>query len=250
MTTARLPHRPRVHGARAFALAVVLLAAAGCDSTRGQITVWTRAGDAITGIVERSDATTLVVRDAAGARHEIRRADVAAMAAVGAGGSIPAPTLSRPAPVAARRTIAVPAGTPLSVTLGAAVASATARTGDGIEAALAAPLVAEGVTLAPAGSRLFGAVTGARPAGAEGTPARLALRFDRLQIGTGSVAIDAAVIERRGRVVQRGNRVVGALGSIVGRRPKTTAVDFALAAGTPLDVALASPLIVEVAATP
>jgi hypothetical protein len=85
---------------------------------------------------------------------------------------------------AATRQIVVPAGTALEARLDTTIASQTSRVEDVVRATLTAPLVIEGADVAPAGSELFGTVTGAREAGRVKGRAELGIQFEQLRAGT------------------------------------------------------------------
>ena len=91
---------------------------------------------------------------------------------------------SRPA----LREVTVPARSTLDAQLDTSVASDTSSAEEPIQATLMAPLVAEGVTLAPIGSTLLGTVTSVRESGRVRGRAEIGLRFNRLR--TGAVTYD------------------------------------------------------------
>jgi hypothetical protein len=79
------------------------------------------------------------------------------------------------------REVIVPVGAGLDVRLEAPIASDTSQVEDMVRATLAEPFVADGVTIAPAGSTLIGTVTGVRESGRVRGRAELGVRFNRLQ---------------------------------------------------------------------
>ena len=88
----------------------------------------------------------------------------------------------------ALREVIVRRGSTLGARLDTGVASDASRVEEPIRATLAAPLVADSVTIAPAGSTLLGIVTSVRQSGRVRGRAEIGLRFDRLQ--TGAVTYD------------------------------------------------------------
>jgi hypothetical protein len=95
------------------------------------------------------------------------------------------------------RDVVLPAGTTLPVALDTAVGSDTSRSEDSVSAHLTKPVVVEGVTALPEGTRVSGVVTDATRAGKVQGTSRLALRFhslspaqsdERYEIQTSTVA--------------------------------------------------------------
>jgi hypothetical protein len=239
----------RVAVVAAALVSAAMLIATGCGRADPQLTIWIKSGQVVAGTMVRSDASTIVLRDGAGMLHEIPRERIAVIATSGAPATAATPAAAAP-PVtppadAGRRTITAPAGSAWPAALRTALASATAQPGMRVEAVLGSPLVVDGEEVAPAGATVAGTVTGVRRGGAAGVPAHLILQFDQVQGGGGPLAIETRRIQRQGRLVRRGNRVVGALGSIVGRRQTEVGADFSLPAGTRLEVVLAAPLTIE-----
>ena len=79
------------------------------------------------------------------------------------------------------REATVPAGSTLDAQLGTSLASDTSSVEQTVEATLTVPLLAEGVTVAPAGSTLVGTVTSVRESGRVRGRAEIALQFTRLR---------------------------------------------------------------------
>lgn len=104
-------------------------------------------------------------------------------------------TLPEPA-----RVRVVPAGTPLVITLGGTVSSATSRVAEAVHGTLAEPVVIDGVTAIPAGVALDGVVTKAVPSGAVQGRGALILRFTTLRLADGvrAVAVPYARSARSG----------------------------------------------------
>ena len=93
-----------------------------------------------------------------------------------------------------RRTVIVPAKTSFDVRLATAVASESDRTEDPVLASLAAPVIIDGVSVAPTASVLLGNVVVATES-ARGSDAReIVLRFDRLRVGPTTYDIHTALI--------------------------------------------------------
>jgi hypothetical protein len=174
------------------------------------------------------------------------------------------------AAAAAPRVVTVPAGSRLEVTLETAVASNTNSVEDPVRATLIAPLVVDGVTVAPRGSVLLGAITGVRESGRVRGRAELGMRFNRLQTeavtydirtaplqwtAEGTKGEDAAKIgigAAAGAVIGgiAGGGKGAAVGSAIGAGGGSAVVlatrgeEIHLGAGTTLRVALTEPLAV------
>jgi len=76
----------------------------------------------------------------------------------------------------------IPAGTPVTVRLRAAIASATAKSGDTFEAVLVEPIVVNGQTLSERGAPVTGRVMEARAAGRSASPGYLRLALSSLSV--------------------------------------------------------------------
>jgi type IV secretory pathway VirB10-like protein len=184
-------------------------------------------------------------REAAVARREtapvapVRRAPVHRAPAV----SRPPARDPEPAPVPVRRsaTLTVPAGTSLAAELLGGLSSATAQAGDAVSARLTDDVLAEGELAIPAGSTLRGSVTEAQGLGRVGGRSRLALRFDRVELPSGTEVPLYATWQRLGRNETRrdaatiGGSTVG--GAVLGRvirdrdhRDRNTAIGAAVGA--------------------
>lgn len=92
-----------------------------------------------------------------------------------------------------RRTFIVPANTALDVRLATVVASEIDRTEDPVLASLAAPLIVDGVHVAPVASVLLGKVM-VENASATAGARDFALRFTRLRVGATTYDIRTAPI--------------------------------------------------------
>jgi len=83
------------------------------------------------------------------------------------------------------REVTIPAGTTLPIVLDTAIASDTSRPEQAVVAHLARPIALHGETVLPAGSRVSGVVTDAKPSGRVKGLAHVAVRFDSLTPGGG-----------------------------------------------------------------
>jgi hypothetical protein len=106
-----------------------------------------------------------------------------------------------PAPRPAREItrVTVPAGTTLTAEVTDGASSATAQVGDSVSARVAADVYAGGVLAIPAGSRLSGTVTDAQGLRRVGGRARLAVRFDSVELPNGTNAPIYAAWTAQGR---------------------------------------------------
>jgi hypothetical protein len=82
-----------------------------------------------------------------------------------------------------RRTVVVPAKTSLDIRLATSVASESNRKEDPVLASLAAPVIVDGVNVAPAASVLLGNISIANELPNTDGPRDLLLCFDRLRVG-------------------------------------------------------------------
>ncbi len=140
------------------------------------------------------------------------------------------------------RLMTVPAGTRISVRLAATVSSASATPGQRLEGELAAPLVAGGAVVAPAGTAVQATVETAVPSGRLARPARLALDLTSVRIADQWVAVTTSSVERTGathtthdtRFIAGGAAVGALVGQLLGGNHNTTLRGAALgaAAGT------------------
>jgi hypothetical protein len=89
--------------------------------------------------------------------------------------------------------VTVPAGTAFAVELTRGVSSATAQVGDDVEARVSEDVYAAGKVAIPAGSLVHGTVSDVHGVGRVGGQARLAVRFDGIELPSGStVPLDAS----------------------------------------------------------
>ncbi len=93
-----------------------------------------------------------------------------------------------------RRTVVVPAKTSLDVRLATAVASERNRREDPVLASLAAPVIVDGVSVAPAASVLLGNLIVETDSTRGGDAREISVRFDRLRVGPTTYDIHTALI--------------------------------------------------------
>jgi hypothetical protein len=177
-----LMHRFRVLGSLIAAAGV----AAGCQGSPKleelpsgtSVTIETQDGRLVTGKLAAVEPETVLLTQQQGdGRIRVTRTEIA---------EVQTPDEEEDDP--SFRQVSVPAGTTLTVSLETAVGSDTSRAEDPVRGTLTAPLVVEGVTVAPRGSVLLGSVTGARQSGRVRGRAEVGVRFDRLQ--TSAVTYD------------------------------------------------------------
>ena len=175
-------------------------------------------------------------------------------------------------PPAQFRELTIPAGTRLSLTLTSSVASDTSKVEDVVRAALAKPVVIDGVEGLPKGAELVGSVTEAERSGRVKGRASVAFRFQRLtawdeihDIQTARIAREAASTKKEdatkvgigagaGALIGAiaGGGKGAAIGSAVGAGAGTGAVmatrgdEVSLPAGTTVTATLQEPLTVRV----
>lgn len=168
--------------------------------------------------------------------------------------------------------VTVPAGTTLALTLDGQLASDLSRVEDAVRARVERPVTIHGVVAIPTGSMVHGTVTTAEAAGKVRGRARLAFRFDELDIDNERHAIrsDTVSYEAEGTKADDAKKVgigagAGALiggllggkkgagaGALIGGGAGTTMVlttagdEVELRSGTPVEVSLAQPLILVV----
>ena len=115
----------------------------------------------------------------------------------------------------------MPAGRELVLSLVTTVSSETSAADEPVAATLARPLVVDGRTVVPAGSRLSGEVTGVRRAGRRRGHAQVGLKFTRLDVRGRAYDLDVAQI-----------------------LPQATGREVRLPAGSVLRTTLRAPLVV------
>lgn len=246
---------------RVWCLALAALASVMACRSSDRITVWRHDGTVIVGHLERADAQVLTIRDESGVVHEVLRSTIATMAtaderadegaaaesASGAGATGARERGADALPPRGRRAT-LNAGTTLLVALEGELSTETTKRGDVVSAHVVRPLEEGGREIVPARALVEGTVTSVRRPGKDGTAARIALSFNTLRRDAADkpYALIADPITRDGVVTKPDvNKVVGALGAIVGRRPKPVAESLMLEAGAEFDVVLREPLTLE-----
>jgi hypothetical protein len=118
------------------------------------------------------------------------------------------------------RTITVPAGTSLAVSVLSNLGSKTSQVEDLVKGSLAKPLVIDGITAVPQGAEVRGVVSDAKASGRVKGKASLGIAFDRLvvhgethQIQTAPVVLEAQ--DKKSDDVKKGGLGAG-LGAVVG----------------------------------
>lgn len=149
-----------------------------------------------------------------------------------------APRSTRPTealPATASRTAAVPVGTQFDVSTVTPMDTRTSQAGDKIEGRLVAPIVQDGVTIAPEGAILRGEITAVQAASkskAEEDKASLSFVFTSIETVDGEKPLHATVTNAEGKLVAGGtgkrdaliiggSTVAGAvLGKVLGKDTK------------------------------
>ena len=124
-----------------------------------------------------------------------------------------------------RETVA-PSGTTLELALSAAIGSDSSNVDDKVDAVLRAPVIINGESILEAGAVAHGTVTEATPSEKAEGRGRLSLRFDAIQLGTRTVAIqttpmhwEASGITRKPAADSRGGKR-GMFGKLVDKTKK------------------------------
>ena len=180
----------------------------------------------------------------------------------------PAPKPAPPPPPAFRE-VTIPAGTSLSVSVLSNLASNTSKVEDVVKAALAKPLVIDGVTAVPQGAEIRGVVSDAKQSGRVKGKASIGLAFDRIvvrgethQIETAPVVLEAQ--DKKSDDVKKGGigaglgavvggiagggtgaaigAVAGGAGAVLGTKGR----EIEVPAGTVVDVLMQSPLTLRI----
>lgn len=154
-----------------------------------------------------------------------------------------------PARSAAVREITLPAGTRLPIVLDTAVGSDISRIEQPVNAHLSRPVVIDGTTVLPEGTRVTGVVTDATRSGRVKGRAHVAVRFDtlipvghdeRYQIDTSAVGRTAPSTKKKDAMEIGGGAAGGALiGAIVGGK-KGAAIGTAAGGGAGTAVVLST----------
>ena len=179
----------------------------------------------------------------------------------------PRPVAPRPEPQYAE--VTVPAGTTLSLMLDSTLASDVSEVEDPVRARIARPVMVDGMPAIPQGSMVFGTVTTVDASGKVTGRARLAFRFDQLDVDsvryeirsdTVSYTADSTRTEDAKKVgigagvgalvggLLGGKRGAGA-GAAIGGGAGTAVVlttageEVRLRPGTPVEASLAQPLV-------
>lgn len=169
------------------------------------------------------------------------------------------------------RLVSVPADTRLRLTLLTALASDTSAVEDPVSARLTAPVVIDGETVVPEGSRVGGVVTYAQASGKVKGRAGLTVRFRTLTIGSRTYDITSEPLRREAQGTKAkdarnigigagagaviggivGGRKGAGIGAVVGGAGGTGVVlatagqEVRLPAGTEVSTRLDAPLVVE-----
>ncbi len=193
------------------------------------------------------------------------------------GGTVPASASSRDAAATDVREVTVPAGTVLPLVLDTTVSSATSRVEEAVHGHLTKPIVVEGVTAVPTGSRVSGVVTDATRSGRVKGLAHVSVRFEtlapagaerRYTIHTSAVSRTAESTKKKDAAEigapAAGGALIGALlggkkgalvGGAVGAGGGTAVVmstrgkEVSLPKGTALSLKLTEPVNIEIVAS-
>jgi hypothetical protein len=150
---------------------------------------------------------------------------------------------------AAPQAIVIPAGTPVHFKLLQTINTASAKAGEHVPAALTAPIVVGGRTVANAGAPAVVRIRRAEASGRIGGSAHLAFSLSSITLANGSrVAVHTTSYAREGRAHVKHNAeyiatagVLGALaGQAVGHDRKTTEKGAAIGAGVGIGAAAAT----------
>ena len=114
----------------------------------------------------------------------------------------------------------LPAGTHVTVRLGSALSSATAKPGEAWVGTLARDIIVNGRTIAKAGTPVRGTVVSAKPSGRLKDPGVLSLRLTSISVNGTPTAIRTAAVTRQGESHKKSNatKIGGgaAAGAVIG----------------------------------
>jgi hypothetical protein len=147
------------------------------------------------------------------------------------------------------QTIVVPSGTSIHFELRKTVSTATAKAGESVPAALTAPVVVDGRTVASAGSAAVVHISEAESSGRIGGSAKLTFSLSSITLANGTrVDVRTSSYSREGRAHVKHNAtyiggaaIAGALaGQAIGHDRKTTEKGAAIGAGVGIGAAAAT----------
>jgi hypothetical protein len=135
----------------------------------------------------------------------------------------------------------IPAGTPITIRLQAAISSATSQAGDTFEAVLDEPIILQGGTVITRSSALTGRVVAAKASGRLHDPGYLKLTLTTISILGKSLPLQcSSIFEKGGSHVKRRN--LAAIGGGAGSAYATGSKDVGFAAGRRLTFRLTQSL--------
>src|SRR5262245_36842695 len=146
-----------------------------------------------------------------------------------------------------RREVTIPSGTTLPITLDTSVGSNTSRVEQSVSAHLTRPIVLNGKTVLPAGTRVSGIVTDATRSGKVKGRAHVSVRFDsltaeneRYRIETAAIVRTAAATKKKDALESGAPAAGGAIiGAIAGGK-KGAAIGTAVGGGAGTAVVLST----------
>jgi hypothetical protein len=230
---ADLHHREFTEGSCMRLLTVVVLSISVLDAACGRAETAAARNDLTAPPAGSASPSTAAERAEPGAGRD----------AVATAGKSSAAADARPA-----REVTIPAGTTLPIVLDTPIASNTSRPEQAVVAHLARPIALHGETVLPAGSRVSGVVTDAKPSGRVKGRAHVAVRFDsltpsggeRYEIRTASVGRTAEATKKKDALEIGAPAAGGAIiGALVGGK-KGALVGGAIGGGAGTGVVLAT----------
>jgi hypothetical protein len=102
----------------------------------------------------------------------------------------------------------IPAGTPITVRLQAAMSSAAAHSGDGFDAVLDKPILLQGQTIAPVGSAVRGKVLAAKASGHRQDPGFLRITLTEISLNGRFLALQTSSIFVKGLSPEKRNPTI------------------------------------------